>query len=146
MRKNESHYIQALNEAYLSHSLAIFYGAGLSKPFGLPEWKELIENVESYFGGEEYIRSKALEEKLSKNEFWLAISLLQEELNVSAESIKNQIGKVIRECEDMNCNAPMSLPCLDNNYSDLAKLDISLFITTNFDRILSRYKIGRAHV
>lgn len=139
MRKNESHYIQALNEAYLSHSLAIFYGAGLSKPFGLPEWKELIESVESYFGGEEYIRSKALEEKLSKNEFWLAISLLQEELNVSAESIKNQIGKVIRECEDMNCNAPMSLPCLDNNYSDLAKLDISLFITTNFDRILSRY-------
>ena len=87
MRKNESHYIQALNEAYLSHSLAIFYGAGLSKPFGLPEWKELIENVESYFGGEEYIRSKALEEKLNKNEFWLAISLLQEELNVSAENI-----------------------------------------------------------
>lgn len=58
MRKNESHYIQALNEAYLSHSLAIFYGAGLSKPFGLPEWKELIESVESYFGGEEYIRKE----------------------------------------------------------------------------------------
>ena len=142
MGKNESYYIQALNEAYLSHSLVVFYGAGLSKPFGLPEWKELIEHLEDYFGGEEYTRSKELEEKLSKNEFWLAISLLQEELNVSAESIKNQIGKVIREYEDMNCNAPMSLPCLDNNYSDLAKLDISLFITTNFDRILSRYMPG----
>lgn len=142
MRRTESHYIQALNEAYLSHSLAVFYGAGLSKPFGLPEWKELIEDLESYFGGEEYIRSKELEEKLSGNEFWLAISLLQNELNVSAEDIKKQIGKVIRECEDMNCNTSISLPCPDNNYSDLEKLDISLFITTNFDRILSRYMPG----
>lgn len=139
MKNNKNNNIRALNEAYLSHRLVIFYGAGLSKPFGLPEWKELIEDLESYYGGDEYVRSERLNNMLNNNEFWSAITVLQEELNIDAEHIKIRIAKMIREDEEMNCNFSLALPLPDNNYPDLAKMNISLFITTNYDRILSRY-------
>jgi len=134
MVKKKGNPIRILNEAYLSHQLAIFYGAGLSKPFDFPGWRELIEETAKIFSDDGHTCSKAVENKLNSNDFWGAITLLQKECD--AQSIKNEIAKMIQESENDLFNSDAPWP--DNNYEDLKKLDVSLFITTNFDRVLSK--------
>ena len=46
---NNYQHIKALNKAYLKKQLVIFYGAGISKPLGLPSWSELISGVLNSF-------------------------------------------------------------------------------------------------
>lgn len=134
MGKKKGNPIRVLNKAYLSHQLAIFYGAGLSKPFDFPGWRELIEKTAKIFSDDGHTCSKSVEEKLNSNDFWGAITLLQKEYD--AQSIKNEIAKMIQESEDDLFSSDVLWP--DNNYEDLKKLDVSLFITTNFDRVLSK--------
>lgn len=134
MGKKRANPIRILNKAYLSHQLVIFYGAGLSKPFDFPGWRKLIEETAKIFSDDGHTCSRPVEEKLDSNDFWGAITLLQKEYD--SQDIKNEIAKMIQEAENELFNSDDPWP--DNNYDDLKKMDVSLFITTNFDRVLSK--------
>lgn len=57
---NNYQHIKALNKAYLKKQLVIFYGAGISKPLGLPSWSELISGVLKRNGGDDYGKTQDL--------------------------------------------------------------------------------------
>lgn len=137
MKGKNVQYIKALNKAYLNHQLVIFYGAGLSKPLGLPDWRELIQSILGQFVDEENItqRDKILL-TMESMDFWKGMDYIQQELDISDQDLKDTITLIISESEQLNC--PSDQQWEDNNYEDFAKMDLGLFITTNYDKIFPK--------
>lgn len=138
--KNREH-IRALNRAYLDEQLVIFVGAGLSIPLNLPSWQELINQIFVFLYGGELMDEdgemvKHIKDILESSDFWDGIESLQNIYDISELSFKNAISKVITECEEASC--PRNQDWGDNNYFDLSKLHIKIFLTTNYDSILFR--------
>lgn len=148
MKTNESNnyqHIKALNKAYLKKQLVIFYGAGISKPLGLPSWSELISGVLNSFIDIETEEGEIQKDKLLKTiegkSYWDSINYLKKALGIEDEKFKNSVAEEIEEKEDLNCPNGGEWP--DNNYWDMAKMDIPLFMTTNYDTIFSKVLNGK---
>lgn len=142
--KNYYH-INELNKAYLKHQLVIFYGAGLSKPLGLPGWGELVDSVvDTYLNmqmpeNEEYKTN--LVQEMQKKGFWEGMNYIKTELEISDDELKSTIADVISESQELNC--PFDQLWEDNNYEDLVKMDVNLFMTTNYDLLFPRALNGK---
>lgn len=138
--EKNTRYIKVLNNAYLNHQLVIFYGAGVSKPLGLPDWAELIDSILDQFMGEEYgstnEHSEKIKQEMNTMDFWTGMNYLQGELDISDQDLKEAIVEIISESEQLNCSFDQQWE--DNNYEDLAKMDVGLFITTNYDKVFPK--------
>ncbi len=134
-----------MNKAYLKKQLVIFYGAGISKPLGLPSWSELISGVLNSFidieTEEGEIQKYELLEEIEGKSYWDSINYLKEKLGIDDEKFKNAVAEEIEEKEELNC--PNGGGWADNNYWDMAKMDIPLLMTTNYDTIFSKVLNGK---
>lgn len=139
-REKNIQYVRALNSAYQNRQLVIFYGAGLSKPLGLPDWGELVESILEQFMEEEYEdfdnKRDRIKQKLQGVDFWKGMNCLKEELEISDQELKDAIVQIISESEQLNCG--VNQEWTDNNYKDLAKINVNLFLTTNYDKIFPK--------
>lgn len=139
-KEKNTRYIKELNKAYLNHQLVIFYGAGVSKPLGLPDWGGLVDSILDQLMEEEYNGTNEHREKIkqemNKKDFWKGMDYLRGELELDSQDLKGAIVEIISESETLNC--PFDQQWEDNNYEDLAKMDVGLFITTNYDKIFPK--------
>jgi hypothetical protein len=126
--------LQNLKKDYQAGNLVPFIGAGLSVPFKVPTWKELIENItEKYATGKYSFVKEAVNFLLERNDYWGAIDTLKKFIPIVDQDIQSEIVNLIEEkkirLEDEN----------SHNYSDLAKMNFVLYLTTNYENLLYEY-------
>ena len=105
--------ISILSEEIIKNRLVIFVGAGCSVAAGLPAWKEMIDKL--------------------LNEY--SIETKDTDLLRLASRIERKVGKLkLREsiAESLRTSPDTTSPLFDK----LTRLDVNLFITTNYDHLL----------
>jgi hypothetical protein len=122
-----------LNSDYLDGNVVPFIGAGLSVPFKVPTWKELIEDItEKYAIGEFSFVKEAVKVLLDRNDYWGAIDLIKQFLNLNDQEIQELIVDII---EDKITDIDNSL----HNYVDIGLMDFKLYLTTNYEGLLYKF-------
>ena len=120
--------IQKLQDSYSRVTLMPVVGSGLSMPFGLPDWRTLIELAGEHFSLSAEGRTK-LTASLDKHQYIEAVDILLEE-GVS----ESDLQRFIAECM---LGAKTAAADRINNYADLARMAKVRFMTTNYDRYLN---------
>lgn len=126
--------MQKLLQAYRQQKLIPFLGAGLSVPFKIPNWRNLILKIGKT--DENYENFKVeLKTLLDRNEFCQAVSCIKEHSKTLKKD--TQINKCVCRILDghMKDLEPIGFQ-IDNNYEDLLKLRFSNYFTFNYDSIL----------
>lgn len=120
--------IQIIQECYTRVTLIPVIGSGLSIPFGLPDWRTLIEEAAAHFNVPTD-KERKIKELLDSYEFVDAIDVILE-VGVDELSLQEFVSEYL-----LAAKAKASMP--KNNYSDLAELSKIRFITTNYDRYIN---------
>lgn len=133
---NNEHFIRQLQKVYDDGNLVPFIGAGLSIPFDIPDWGNLIRDCALDFGIED-VNGKSLigilDINLEEYDYWEAVRIIKKYLHRSDEDIQEYIANSIRKNlkDDIDDNL--------HNYKDLAMYDFNIYLTTNYDHILNKY-------
>lgn len=127
-------YLKDLCEDYREGKIVPFIGAGLSIPFNVPDWGNLIREIaEKYAVGDTEFVKLAVEQDLQRYDYWQAINVLKTYTTVQEEDIQEHIAVTIQK----------RIKKLENdllhNYSDLKKMNFKLYLTTNYENILHNY-------
>jgi len=124
--------IKELQEMYIKRKLVPFVGSGLSRPLGLPTWKELIFGFSEYCN---YEISENLKRHLDKGFYYEAIDALLFSLKKDSNDFKEYIGKTlrerIREIDELGLNKNISV------YPYLKQMEFPVYLTTNYDNFIS---------
>lgn len=118
----------ALQDSYTRAALIPVVGSGISTPFGLPNWRTLIERAAEHFS----IAPPAVQriaELLDRREYLEAVNVLLDE-GVSEIALQKYVA------ESMSA-AKAAAAARESNYDDLARLSKVRYITTNYDRYLN---------
>lgn len=130
LRKSElMNYMEELQEAYEKNLLIPVIGSGLSVPFGLPTWGDLIINIADEYSIRDCIKCQIMSQ-LSNKKYLDAIDLIKNE-DVSEQEICIRVAECLKNAKKM-----INASDIDNNYIDLLKFHRSRFITTNYDEYL----------
>lgn len=127
-------HIDELRKDYHNNKVIPFIGAGLSVPFKVPDWGDLIRNLTAKYavGQYEFIKN-AVEADLSQNDYWGAIDALKRYAPIEEEDIQEKVAELIQQrqitLEDE----------LQHNYSDLSKMNFKFYLTTNYEHLLHQY-------
>ncbi|GMA63742.1 hypothetical protein NZD89_00290 [Alicyclobacillus fastidiosus] len=126
-------YLEELREDYHNDKVVPFIGAGLSVPFNVPTWKQLIEEITLKYavGKREYIKS-AVDMNLDLGDYWGAIDDLKKHAFIEDDEIQKEIVTLIRQRQIKLDDDSL------HNYSDLANMRFKLHLTTNYEEILYR--------
>lgn len=145
-----------IKNKYLKDNLVLFAGAGLSMPFSIGSWKELIEKA-AHMCNVNKNTYLSIEGKLKKYEYNEAVEILKADIlsrypNENAEYfVQNIIAQQIEIRQNQlfpSINAYMpgdrefcpEVPTTEHNYLDIARYTgFRLMVTTNYDTILSKY-------
>lgn len=126
--------LKLLKADYKKGNVVPFIGAGMSSPFHVPTWGELIEDIaDKCFTGDLLSLKQAVVMYLKKYDYWSAINFLKDMASLIDQDIQEEIVSLIKE---------KTINLQDNNlhnYYDICKLDFKLYLTTNYDHILTRY-------
>lgn len=133
---NDEVFIRDLRKMYNQGQIVPFIGAGLSIPFKVPDWGELIKECAIHMGidnvnGTSFL--PILEHNLKLHDYWEAVRMIKKYLIRSEDDIQQYIvnnitTKMLKEVDDKN-----------HNYCDLGKYGFDIYLTTNYDHILSKY-------
>lgn len=123
--------ILKLQDIYSRTLLIPVIGSGLSVPFGLPDWRSLIENAAVFFHLSA-VRQEKIKAKLDHYEFLDAVDLVLEG-GVSERKLQEFVVDCITEAKK---NANLKV---ENNYTDLAHMPKLRYMTTNYDRFLNDF-------
>ena len=128
MSKNLSHDIRKLKEIYNKRKLVPFVGAGLSRPYNIPDWKRLLEllTVELVDDDQESI-SRDIKQGL----YWDAVDKIIDYSCKDERYIQEIVVEIINKLMIKDING------IDNNYGDLNDLKVPYYLTTNYDNLLS---------
>lgn len=125
------HYISELKRKYREKKIIPFIGAGLSTPFQLKAWPDLINE---------------LKEALLDKRYWETIDfdLDNQDYQAAIESIKKYgliDDQVIQEkiATDYSLRKESVTKPIESNYPDLVKENFKIYLTTNYDRLLDDY-------
>jgi SIR2-like domain len=124
--------LEQLRAAYNENKVVPFIGAGLSEPFKIPTWGNLIRDITHKYatGNLETLLPAAVEWHLENNDYWGAIDQIKNYAGLIDQDIQRMIVQLIRDhrtkLEDES----------EHNYSDLAKMNFKLHLTTNYDNLL----------
>lgn len=125
--------IRKIRELYKEDNLVPFIGAGLSKPFNIPDWKQLITRLsDEYMENFKHIKP-TVNEYLNNNNFWSAMETILEFAPISESDIQEEIVRIIDNQMRKSVNNN------DHNYLDLANLNFKVYLTTNYDHLLTKY-------
>ncbi|AIW85352.1 SIR2-like domain protein [Bacillus mycoides] len=127
-------YIEDLRQDYHDGKVVPFIGAGLSMPFKVPSWGELVKELTiKYAVGDLDFLNKLIEVDLSRYDYWSAIDNLKKYAPIEEDDIQKKVTDLINErqikLEDES----------KHNYSDLSKMNFKFYLTTNYEHILQRY-------
>jgi ABC-type phosphate transport system ATPase subunit len=134
-------YIEELREAYKDGRLVPFIGAGLSVPFQIGNWSELIKWIAREFISEGYLDEKYLpgiEGKCDEFEYLLAIDDIKRfgrvgDRKFNDKDIQAKVANKTRKSMEVDSDN------INHNYTDLAKMNFKNIITTNYDLLLHKY-------
>ena len=120
--------LQILQECYSRNTLIPVIGSGISVPFGLPDWRTLIEKAAEHFSVPSY-KVTAMKEHLDQYEYVDAVDIILEE-GIS----EFQLQQFVSDCM---YQAKKSAAPAESNYTDLAKLSKVRYMTTNYDQYMN---------
>lgn len=129
-------FIRELNEQFNKGQVIPFIGAGLSMPFGVPDWGTLIRECAIAFGIENKdngIFKPVLDVNLNKYDYWEAVDIIKKYLLRNEEDIQQYVQKAIKN------SIPKDIERIENNYIDLANSAFNIYFTTNYDHIILKY-------
>ncbi|MEC3655855.1 SIR2 family protein [Bacillus siamensis] len=123
-----------LKKDYLEGKVVPFIGAGLSVPFKVPTWKELIEDITAKYavGDFDFVRA-AVDVLLARNDYWDAIDQIKKFMSLDDQDIQSLIIEIIEEKKIHIDDESL------HNYVDIGKMDFKLFLTTNYENLLYKY-------
>lgn len=126
--------ISELKKRYQEGKIIPFIGAGLSIPFNLKSWADLVEELKTTLIDKKFFPS--IDFELSNKNYQEAIDGIKKYGGISDQPIQEKISTdySIRK-EDIDV-------LIDNNYSDLVKEKFKIYLTTNYDRLLGHYLPG----
>lgn len=132
--------IDELQGAYLSDKLIPVVGAGVSLPFKLPDWNELLMICAEKHNLADNLK-KRLKERLDKYEYLEAADVILH-AGVSEEELCQCVADTISVAKSKNSDGDKTL--IKHNYSDLSRLSGVRYMTTNYDMYLNDYTGGKS--
>lgn len=126
------YFIDELKEKYNSKKIIPFIGAGLSIPFNLKSWDDLISELKESFLKESLW--PAIDEDLNLGEYQEAIDDVKKFGKISEQPIQEKIA------DSYSIELSDNLP--DCNYPDLLKDNFKIYLTTNYDELIKSYIPG----
>ncbi|TEB14229.1 hypothetical protein Psfp_03050 [Pelotomaculum sp. FP] len=127
-------YMNILKQAYRRHQLVPFVGAGLSFPFEMPGWGTLLDDVCGKFDYEFLTEHREEISKLIEEHRYLEAVDEMRKAGIGEEDLKASICGAIQRKRQKEVEEPP-----DNIYKDLAKMNCTKYLTTNYDNYLSEY-------
>ncbi|AYV72918.1 SIR2 family protein [Bacillus sp. PK3-056] len=123
-----------LRNDYRAEKIVPFIGAGLSAPFKVPTWGNLIEQVtKKYAVGKLSYLNGLIAEDLSRYDYWRAIDNLKYYTGIEDQDIQSEIVRLIKlhtiDIKDDNLH----------NYLDINRMNFNLHLTTNYEHLLFKY-------
>lgn len=122
--------IQELRKRYAEKKVIPFIGAGLSTPFSLPKWDELIDELKNLIP--ENLRP-AIDVDLDNGEYQIAVDDIKKFSRYGEQVIQEKIADMYGIPYIKDDKRP------DSNYRDLIKDGFNLYLTTNYDKLLEWY-------
>ncbi|HDR8183705.1 TPA: tetratricopeptide repeat protein [Bacillus thuringiensis] len=126
-------YLQELADFYGKNKVVPFIGAGLSIPFGVPDWGKIIRIIMEKVNKDFH---PVIEYELSAKNYWKALEALMRYGNFTEFDIQQDVCTIIQS--SITKNIPVEL----HNYGDLGKLAFKTFVTTNYDGLLYKFVEG----
>lgn len=119
---------------YKTEKIVPFVGAGLSIPFGVPSWANLIREIANPYciGNLEWLKN-LIETDLGNNDFWKAIDNLLEYTSLNESSLNEKVADIIFNKQKNIDDDEL------HNYKDLSKMNFNLYLTTNYENYLQEY-------
>ncbi|MCM3154484.1 SIR2 family protein [Priestia aryabhattai] len=116
-----------------SGRLIPFLGAGTSVPLGLPNWKELLLDLDR---GLKETDAKQYNLLINRGQFFRALKFLNQYSGVFKDKrvIKKEIARVINTRYKRNMNDKF------HNINDILNLNSDFYITTNYDNAFTDYR------
>ncbi|WNN69108.1 ABC-three component system protein [Lactococcus lactis] len=126
--------IEELKAKYREKKIIPFVGAGLSIPFNLKSWLELIEELKEDFLDKRHY--PAVDFEIEEQNYQEAIEAIKKYGEIEDQAIQEKISTYysIRK-NDLKEE-------IDNNYIDLEKDNFKVYLTTNYDRLMEGYLSG----
>ncbi|KZN98580.1 SIR2 family NAD-dependent protein deacylase [Pseudobacillus badius] len=127
--------LQELRDAYNQNKVVPFIGAGLSAPFKVPTWGELILEITKKYANDKIgkLIRDTVDWHLESNDYWGAIDAIKKFANLADQDIQKQIARLIKQSKVNIEDSSL------HNYSDLAKMSFKLYLTTNYENILHEH-------
>ncbi|WP_068505386.1 SIR2 family NAD-dependent protein deacylase [Paenibacillus kribbensis] len=127
------HNITHLRNIYSQGRLVPFIGAGLSIPFKIPSWGDLINELSTNVPAQ---LLPAIEFELSTKNYWNAVDSLMRYGRYDERQIQEGIVRLV-QAKQVRCPSDE-----DHNYSDIGRLNFQRILTTNYDQWLYDYLEG----
>jgi len=109
-----------------------FIGAGLSLPFNLPNWQEMLLTMKDYLTG---VKREYFVELVMDGDYMEAFTLLKEKSLLSTDrDIQELIVDLFEEKKRLEINGDK------HNYLDLINLSSDFYLTTNYDYIFTELR------
>ncbi|UQT52026.2 SIR2 family protein [Bacillus velezensis] len=123
--------INELKTKYNNQKIIPFIGAGLSIPFQLKSWNDLIQELKESFLNE--IHWAMIDFDLELGEYQSAIENIKKYGGIDDQPIQEKIADCYSKRMESTNNT------VDNNYTDLVKENFRIYLTTNYDRLIEDY-------
>jgi hypothetical protein len=127
-------HLESLRKDYHRDKVVPFIGAGLSVPFKIPTWGDLIEEItKKHATGKNSFIMQAVQWHLESKDYWGALDELMKFAHIIDADIQDAIVALIKERQiKLNDNSL-------HNYSDIGAMNFRLHLTTNYENVLNEY-------
>ena len=128
--------LNELRGKFIQGHVIPFIGAGLSMPFGVPDWGKLIRGCALNFGIENVGGASflpMLDYNLAKYDYWEAVSIIKKYLLRNEEDIQQYVQDIVVK------SITKDIFSADNNYCDLSDSNFNIYFTTNYDHIIQNF-------
>ncbi|MBH0167607.1 SIR2 family protein [Fictibacillus sp. 7GRE50] len=124
--------LEQLRDAYHDNKVVPFIGAGLSVPFKIPTWGDLIRAITDKYAKDniEVMLRSVVDWHLESNDYWGAIDEIKKYARLADQDIQKMIVTLIKRNKEHVKDDNL------HNYSDLAKMKFKLHLTTNYENLL----------
>lgn len=129
--------IQQIQEAYSRNLLIPVVGSGVSMPFQLPDWKQLLLKAAEHFSLDNQSCHK-VEQYLQVSDYLKAADEILS-AGVTEYEMQSFVADYLLLCKQ---NSKKS--AIESNYPDFAKMKMTRFLTTNYDRYLNDFTGGNS--
>lgn len=124
--------IESIRKDYQEGNLIPVIGAGCSKPFDIPDWDELLQEIANRAVLDESYK-KVIFEEIKAERFFNALKLLLDKTQMNEEQLQKKVSDIINEIKKPRIK---NLSTIDNNYLDILEMQFKTILTFNYDEII----------